>query len=170
MGDLIIPIVGQGLWFGKRTDKTLIKPNQCQYFGIPICDDPADQHIPLGIEADFNSHIPMSMVVSTCGFITRYPIDEKIETCRHITISNEQDWDPSKHIFKISSMEEEQRSNLFNLRSINQERSQTPCAPPVTYIKDDIVIHDFDRAMVNVSIELSQYLMVDRLIGNIGSL
>ena len=56
---------------------------------------------------------------------------------------------------------------MFNLRLINQVRSQTPCAPPVTYIQDDMVIHDFDRAMVNFLIVLDQYLMVGSLIGNI---
>ena len=30
-----------------------------------------------------------------------------------------------------------------------------------------MAVHDFDRAMVNVSIGLAWYIMVDRLIGNI---
>ena len=65
-------------------------------------------------------------------------------------------------------MEEEQRSNMFNLRLINKMRSQTPCATPITYTQDEMIIHDFDRAMVNVSIWLAQDLMVDRIIWNIG--
>ena len=125
--------------------ETLINPNQCQAFGIPICDEPTYQHRPLVIEADFNNRIPISMVGYTSGFINRYPIYDNIETCQHITILNEQDQDPSKHIFNISSMEEDLRSNVFKLRSINQVRSQTSCAPPVTYIQDDMAIHDFDR-------------------------
>ena len=56
---------------------------------------------------------------------------------------------------------------MFNLRSINQVRSLSPCAQPVTYIQDYMAIHDFNRAMVNVSIGLAQDLMVDSLIGNI---
>ena len=64
-------------------------------------------------------------------------------------------------------MEDDQRINVFNLISINQVRSQTPCAPTVTYIQDDMFIHDFYRAMENIAIRLSQYLMVDRLMGNI---
>ena len=56
---------------------------------------------------------------------------------------------------------------MLNLRLINKVRSQTPCAPPVTYIQDYMSIHEFYRAMVNVSIWLAQHLMVDRLIGNI---
>ena len=149
-GEVIILIFYQGLWFGNSIDETLINPNQCRAFGIPIYDYPTNQHRPLRIEADFNTHIPMSMMGYKCGFITWYPTDGKIETCWHITISNEHDWDPSKHVFKIYPMEEEQRSNMFNPRSINKVSSQTPCAPPITYIQDDMAIHDFDRAMVKV--------------------
>ena len=69
-GEVIILIFGQGLWFGNRMGKTLINPNHCQDFGIPICDESNDQHRPLEIEIDFNTHIPMSVVISTCGFIT----------------------------------------------------------------------------------------------------
>ena len=64
-------------------------------------------------------------------------------------------------------MEEYQSRNAFNLSLFNQVSSQTPCAPPVTCIQDDMVIHDFDRAVVNFSIVLSQDFMVDSLIGNI---
>ena len=64
-------------------------------------------------------------------------------------------------------MEEEQRRNVFNPRYINKVRFQTPCAPPVTYIQDDMDIHDFDREMVNVSIRVAQDIMVDRLLNNI---
>ena len=116
---------------------------------MPICDDSTNHHRPLVIEAYFNTHIPISMVGYTCVFITRYPADDKIETCQHITLSNEHDWDTSKYIFKISSMEEERMSNMFNIRSINQLSSQTPCGPPVTYTQDYMAPHDFDRAMVN---------------------
>ena len=72
-----------------------------------------------------------------------------------------------KKILNISSMEESKRSNVFNLRYINQVRIQTPYASSITYIQDDIAIYDFDRAMVNVSIGLFQDLMVDRLMCNI---
>ena len=79
--EVIVLIFGQGLWFGNRMEKTLTNLNQCQYFGIPICDDPTDKQIPLLIEADLNTHTTMLMLRSTCGFITWYPIDNKIETC-----------------------------------------------------------------------------------------
>ena len=64
-------------------------------------------------------------------------------------------------------MEEEQRRNVFNLRWINQVRSQAPCSPPVTYIQYNMAIHDINRDIFNVSISLSHYFMVERLIGNV---
>ena len=89
-------IFGQGLCFGNRINKTLINHSLCRGFGIPIYDDPTNQNRSLGIEADFNTHIPMLMVGSTCRNITHYPTDDEIETCQHITVSDEHNWDPSK--------------------------------------------------------------------------
>ena len=43
-GEVIILVFGQGLWFGNRMEKSLINPNQCSAFGIPVCDDPTDPH------------------------------------------------------------------------------------------------------------------------------
>ena len=48
-GEVIILIFGQGLWFGNRMEKTLIKTNQFRDFYITICDDSTNQHSPLGI-------------------------------------------------------------------------------------------------------------------------
>ena len=107
------------------------------------------------------------MVGSTCGFINWYPTDDNIETCQHINVSYEHYWDPTKHIFKISPTEEHTWSNMLNLSSINQVRSQTPYDPPLKCIQYDTEIHDFDRAMVNVSTRLAKDLMVDKIIGNI---
>ena len=80
-GEVIIVIFGRGLWFGNRIEKNLINPNQCRAFGTPIFDDPTNQDRPLGIEEDINIRILMSMVGSTCVFITWYPPDDEIKTC-----------------------------------------------------------------------------------------
>ena len=50
-GELVIMEFGQGLWFGNRMEKLMTKPNQCQNFGIKMCDDPTDPHRKLLIEA-----------------------------------------------------------------------------------------------------------------------
>ena len=51
--EVIVLIFVKGLWFGNSIEKTLINPNKCKDFGIPIYDNFTDQHRPLGIEADF---------------------------------------------------------------------------------------------------------------------
>ena len=43
-GEVVILEFGQGLWFGNRMEKSLINPNQCQKFGIQICDDLTNPH------------------------------------------------------------------------------------------------------------------------------
>ena len=77
-GEFVILLFGQGLLFCNRMENILINPNYFQDFGILVCDEPTDHHRPLGIGADFNTHIPMSMVGSICTFITWYPTDYKI--------------------------------------------------------------------------------------------
>ena len=94
LGEFIILIFGQGLCFLNMMGKTLINPNQCRYFDIPICNDPTNQNRPLETEAYFDAHIPMSIVGYTCEFITQYPTYKYIKTCQQITISNEHDWYP----------------------------------------------------------------------------
>ena len=81
LGEVVILIFVQGLWFGNRMEKVLINLNKCRAFGIPICDDPTNQNRLLVIEEYFHTHIPMLMVGFTCEFITRYPIYDKL---RHL--------------------------------------------------------------------------------------
>ena len=40
-------------------EKSLINPNQCQKFGIQICDEPTDPQRKLGIEASEDLFTPM---------------------------------------------------------------------------------------------------------------
>ena len=74
-GEVIILILGQGLWFGSRMDKSLINPYQCRSYGVALCDDHTDTHRSLGIECDAGIFIPLEMIGSTCGFESRYPND-----------------------------------------------------------------------------------------------
>ena len=51
-GSTEILIFGQGIQFIDRMDRTLIKPNQCSNYGIPVCDYLTDNHTEIGIEID----------------------------------------------------------------------------------------------------------------------
>ena len=133
-GEVVIMILGQGLWFGHRMEKSLINSYQCRAFGISLCDDPVDPHRPLGIQVDDTTFIPMEMVGSTYGFNMRYPMDEDLENCPHLEISDQFTWDPSKDIFNVSSMEVERNNNGLSFRNIFSVRGYVPGAPPVRQI------------------------------------
>ena len=161
---VVILEFGQGLWFGNRIEKSLINPNQCQKFGIQICDDPTYPHRKLVIEESEDLFIPITMEGSTCRIITHPPTDKDLHEFQKIILSDEFYWGPSKIFFEISSMEEEYRTSSNFHRYINIVESRVPCAPPIIQCRDNLVIHDFDRAMANVSIGLAEELMVDILI------
>ena len=91
---MVVLEFGKGLWFGNRMEKSLINPNQCQKFGIQICNDLDDPHRNLGIKASENLFIPMAMEVSTCGIITHHTTDYELQYCQRIILSDEFDWDP----------------------------------------------------------------------------
>ena len=59
--EVVILEFGKGLWFVKGVEKSRINPNQCQKFGIQICNDPTDPHMKLVIEAPEEIFIPMTM-------------------------------------------------------------------------------------------------------------
>ena len=80
-------------------EKSLINPCQCRAYGISLCDDPTDPHRRMGIEGEFEAFIPPEMVRSTCGFVSRYPTEQEIETCGHVMLYDEDNWDPSKDHF-----------------------------------------------------------------------
>ena len=99
-----------------------------------------------------------------CWLVTHPPTDNQLHECWNILLSDEFDWDPSKNLFGISSMEEEYRTSSNFHWYINIVESKFPYAPPTIQCRYDSVIHEFYIAMANVSIWMAQYLMVDRLI------
>ena len=101
-GETIILVFGQGLWFGERMpNKSLLNPNQCRSFGISLCDDPTDAHRELGIYVPSSDlMIPMIMNGSICSIMTRCPTYDELDSCRHILLSDEHNWNPDVVTFK----------------------------------------------------------------------
>ena len=80
-GETVILQFGQGLWFGDRMDRSLINPNQVRLYGISLCDDPMDPHRELSIQLGDGYEIPMNMNGTICGFTSRCPTNEEMESC-----------------------------------------------------------------------------------------
>ena len=104
---------------------------------------------------------------STCGIVPHPPTDVKLHECQNILPSDEFDWGPSKNLFEISSMEEEYRTSSNFHRCINNVERRVPCTPQTIQCIDDSGIHEFGREIANVSIGLSHYLMMGRLISKV---
>ena len=64
-------------------------------------------------------------------------------------------------------MEKEYRTSLNLHQCINIVDRRVPCVPPTIQCRYDSGIHEFDRAMTNFSIGLSQELMLYRLINKV---
>ena len=102
-GETVILIFGQGLWFGERMNKSLINPNQCRAYGIPLCDDPTDPHRTLGFQLE-DYDIPFRMEGSTATFSSRCPTPEEMDSCHKILLSDPESWDPANVVFNISTI------------------------------------------------------------------
>ena len=61
LGVVVILGFGQGLWYGNRMETSLINPNQCQNFGIKICDNPTNPYTKIDIEAPEDLFVPIIM-------------------------------------------------------------------------------------------------------------
>ena len=83
-------------------DRSLINPNQCRHYGIPICDDPTDPHRNLGIQLNDNLFLPLQMKGTTCYFVSRCPLIRELESCQTFQISDPQHWDPTENMFVCS--------------------------------------------------------------------
>ena len=83
-GEVVILEFVQGLWFGNRMEKSLIKTNQCQNIGIQLCDYPTNSHGNLVTEASEYMFIPMTMEGSTCGIVRHPPTDYELHECQKI--------------------------------------------------------------------------------------
>jgi hypothetical protein len=93
-GQTFILIVHQALYFGKQLDHSLINPNQIRVSGIPVCDDPFDRHRRMGIDTE-TAHIPFHTDGNTIYFVSRVPTQEELDDCPYITLTDDNEWDPS---------------------------------------------------------------------------
>jgi hypothetical protein len=93
-GQTYILIIHQALYFGTQLDHSLINPNQIRVTGIPVCDDPYDRHRHLGIDL-YEIHIPFLTEGNTIYFSSRVPTKDELDNCRYITLTDDEDWDPT---------------------------------------------------------------------------
>ncbi len=105
-GTTTILILGQALYMGDRVKTTLLCPNQMRANGIIVEDvpmhlapkDKPSLHSIYSQEDDFV--IPLSLKGVFSCFATRTPTWDEIETCKHIKLTDEFNWDPHSEDFQ----------------------------------------------------------------------
>ena len=79
-GSTILFEARQGLYFSLEIDRSLLNPDQVRTFNIQVCNNPTDPNRDLGITL-LEVFIPMTMKGSICGFKSRCPTNEELNSC-----------------------------------------------------------------------------------------
>ena len=103
----------------------------------------------------------------TCSFTSRCPTEDELqdESLKWFTLSDEQHWDPTAVTFN---------SSRRNISTVEGRNYNTPVTHSIMFLssncvafKDDVFLHEIDKTMATISSELTQDIMVDRLISNV---
>ena len=91
--------------------------------------------------------------------LTHPPTDYELSGCKNILLSDQFYWRPSKNLCEISTMGDGYRTSSNFHCCNNIVESRIPSDPPKIQYIEGLGIDYLDRAIKNISISLSQYLM-----------
>jgi hypothetical protein len=122
-GSTFILILHQALYLGDKIENTLLCPNQLRYYGIDVDDIPIhlapknkpSTHSIRATEDDFN--IPLSLNGIISYFQTRTPTRQELDTCKWITLTNPNTWEPHSENFSYNE----------EIALTRQHMNYTPC-------------------------------------------
>ena len=97
-----LQLFGQGLWFGDRMKRCLIKPNQCRAFGMKICDDTTNPNREMGFYTK-DVCTQLGKYGSVATLTTRTQILEDLDTCTYVHMSDKDNWYPTDTTSNIFS-------------------------------------------------------------------
>jgi hypothetical protein len=72
---------------------SLINPNQVRFSGITVNDNPFDPRNPISIKTD-DVEIPLHLLGTTIFFESRTPTSDELESCPHIHLTCDSEWNP----------------------------------------------------------------------------
>jgi len=129
-GETNILILNEAIWMGDQMDHTLVNPNQLRAYGITIQDNPFDAAPIFIATEDQDFTLPLTTRGTVIGVATRTPTAHELQTCPHIVLSSEHEWDPQNVRFPKAS------------RTVEEEVSRTIGAVTAQHINWDN--HDED--------------------------
>jgi hypothetical protein len=121
-GETTILILNEAIWMGDKMEHTLVNPNQLRAHGITVQDNPFSTS-PIYISTEGHEFsMPLKCEGTILGVTTRTPTDKElqVDSCPHVILSSEYDWNPQNVRFpKASRTVEEEVS-----RTIGAVRTQ----------------------------------------------
>jgi len=102
-GPTYILIIHEALYFGSSMGHSLINPNQIRHHGIQVYNNPYDDdpERAIGIKIYDDVRLPFHTDGSTVYFESKYPTDDELETCPHITLTSDTEWNPSEVVMGL---------------------------------------------------------------------
>jgi hypothetical protein len=122
-GQTYILVINEGLWLGPKLSHSLLNPNQLRYNGVSVCDNPFDTHNTLSIEHE-DVLIPLAISGTNIFLDTHTPTQNELDTCPHIHLTSETEWNP--HTVRLSSTQsvEAEVSHIINNDELEPGLSQ----------------------------------------------
>jgi hypothetical protein len=79
---------------GGQMKLTLVNPNQLRAYGITVKENPFDR-APIFISTKDNEFtLPRYSKGNAIGVAPRTPTHQELQTCPHVVLSSEHEWDP----------------------------------------------------------------------------
>jgi hypothetical protein len=103
---------------GNLLDHTLVNPNQLRAYGITVQDNPFST-APIYISTEDNDFtIPLTSKGTILGVNSRTPTDHELQTCQHVQLSSDHEWDPQNVRFPEATrtVEEEVSRKIGSIR------------------------------------------------------
>ena len=133
-GETFIFVFNEAIWMGDKMEHTLVNPNQLRSYGITVQDNPFSD-APLFIATETHELvIPLLCTGTIISANTRTPTEKELQTCRHIVLSSEHDWDPQNVKFPKAS------------RTVAEEISRTIGA--VSVDREDFSSNEYDETLL----------------------
>ncbi len=157
-GETVILIINQPLYFGGQLQQMLLNPNQIRSNDIQVNDAP--KHLSASsshsiLVKEENLVIPLNLKGILSYFKVRTPTMEEIENCQHVTLTEDDEWNPySPHFEDLENLAKNHQSQLV-ISAIN-----TQC---IEY--SDMVlksVHDETERIQNASVKVkNKHLIVE---------
>jgi hypothetical protein len=91
-----ILVVNKALWMPDTVTSSLINPNQLRAYGITVQDNPFAGAMYISNEGEEDAvSISMFAVGTNISINTRTPTQEELDSCQHIILTSDTEWEPN---------------------------------------------------------------------------